>query len=354
MKLQKTNLLALSKKASRAIRPSLLAIRQCIKIEADGKTLSVSGMSNEMTIRAWMECEDENITTPFVCVVNAKLFVDILSALVSDEVELTLQADEVTIHGGRTTLDVKTFDEASWAELPEFHPEASLKLDPESILACAHALAKDKARGPIMDCFHIEVMEEGYRVTALDGFRIAQRMKNPAGAVIHDFIVNGEFLKEAIKLAGEEPLLETDDEKVRVTGPGVEISGQMTTGTYFNIDSLLSSKPKKAFKVDRKEFLDAINVASIMDNTLVFDMSKTNIKVSSRRDNGKTNAEIPVLDAVVDADQSVRIAFEANFLTEALQSIPDEEILLELLDAIHPVTIKNQSYLELVLPKKIK
>ena len=354
MKLQKNLLLSLSKKAARAIRPSLSAVRQCVKIEADGTVLSVTGMSNEMTIRAWMECEDDSITTPFVCVVNAKLFVYILSALVSDEVELTLQADEVIIHGGRTTLDVKTFDEASWAELPEFHPEASLKLDPESILSCAHALAKDKARGPIMDCFHIEVMEEGYRVTALDGFRIAQRMKNPAGAVIHDFIVNGEFLKEAIKLAGEEPLLETDDEKVRVTGPGIEISGQMTTGTYFNIDSLLSSKPKKTLKVDRKEFLDAINVAAIMDNTLVFDMSKTNIKVSSRRDNGKTNAEIPVLDALVDADQSVRIAFEADFLTEALQSIPDEEILLDLLDAIHPVTIKNQSYLELVLPKKIK
>lgn len=354
MKLQKNLLLSLSKKAARAIRPSLSAVRQCVKIEADGTVLSVTGMSNEMTIRAWMECEDDSITTPFVCVVNAKLFVDILSALVSDEVELTLQADEVTIHGGRTTLDVKTFDEASWAELPEFHPEASLKLDPESILSCAHALAKDKARGPIMDCFHIEVMEEGYRVTALDGFRIAQRMKNPAGAVIHDFIVNGDFMKEAIKLAGEEPLLETDDEKVRVTGPGIEISGQMTTGTYFNIDSLLSSKPKKTLKVDRKEFLDAINVAAIMDKTLVFDMSKTKIMLSSRRDNGKTNSEIPVLDAIVDDEKTIRVAIEADFLTESLQNIPEEEVCLEMTDAVHPITMKNDSYLELVLPKKIK
>ena len=127
-------LLELARKASKAIRPSITPIKESLKIEAANGKLQITGMSTEMVICAYDEIEDN---TSFTCVVNAKIFTDILNKMVSDTVELSLvksdsdEIDVLVIKGGISSLDIQTFDAASWSDLPKFTPKIKLKVNPK-------------------------------------------------------------------------------------------------------------------------------------------------------------------------------------------------------------------------------
>lgn len=349
-------LLELARKASKAIRPSITPIKESLKIEAvDGK-LQITGMSTEMVICAYDEIEDN---TSFTCVVTAKIFTDILNKMVSDTVELSLvksdsdEIDILVIKGGISSLNIQTFDAASWSDLPKFTPKIKLKVNPKYFQDCAHALSKSDDRGPIIECYHIEEMESGYKIVALDGFRISERISSPKGVVVNDFIINGEFIKTALSIAGDDITIETDDEKIRVSKPGISIYGQMTNGSYFNIKAFEAISSSTSLTLVREDLLDAIRVSAIMDDSLVFDTDCKTLKIGSRRDIGKSNSELPILSASGET-RSAHFALKANYIADALNSITDEYVTIELPEDLRAVFMKGEDYLEFILPRLIK
>lgn len=360
MIINRKELLETAKKAGKAIHtPNIQPIRECLKIEVNNGVLSITGSSTEVTIRAYCDI-DTNET--FECVVNARIFTDVLGRMVSDTVDLNLKADPksnddkltmLSIKGGKSKIDVLGFDVDSWAELPAFEPKVTLSIDNADFSACAHALAKNDATGPMMNCFHIEEMETGYRLTALDGFRISERFKEPSGAVKNDFIINGDFLKTALSIAGEDVVIETDDNKIRIRKEGIDIYGQMTNGVYFNTKAFEQTVGKTKLRVNREELLDIIRVSAIMDSTLVFQTDcKEKLTICSRRDIGTTDSDLSILETEGEV-QSLRFGMDARFIADALDSIKDEEVILELTNNISPIFMRGNDYLETVLPKKI-
>ena len=77
----------------------------------------------------------------------------------------------------------------------------------KSFLNCSHALAKKDEMNGLFGSYHIEVLENGLRVTALDGKRISICSAGE-GKVQYDFVVAGEFLKEAIALSDGKAYME--------------------------------------------------------------------------------------------------------------------------------------------------
>ena len=217
---------------------------------------------------------------------------------------------------------------------------------------CSHALAKSEARNGLLSSYHVEAFEDGYCLTATDSKRISVCCFG-SGKLKYDFAIDGEFLKEAVTLSGGEAFLETDTENVLVVGNDVELYAKTRSERYPNIQSLLASKKSTtAITVNRKDFLEALMVTTLMDNVIVIDISEQNVIMSNKPSvKGDSHTE---LSAVVEGKSNLRIGLEGSYMKDAIQALKGEKITLHFEHAKAPVYLEEGPQTELILPVIIR
>ena len=158
-------------------------------------------------------------------------------------------------------------------------------------------------------------------------------------------ILNGDNEKDVrIYYSKNHILFEIDD---------TVVVSRLIEGEYFRIDQMLSSDYETKVTVNKKEFLDCIDRASILirENDkkpiiLNIEDSKMSLKLNSSF--GTMNAEI----LIHKTGQDLMIGFNPKFLSDALRIIDDEEVTLYMMNAKSPCFIKDEeeNYIYLILP----
>ena len=127
----------------------------------------------------------------------------------------------------------------------------------------------------------------------------------------------------------------------------------MIEGEYFNIQQMLSSDYETKVTVNRKEFLNCIDRATL----LVKEGDKKPIIINITDDSMelKINSVIGSMNEDIDINKSgkdLMIGFNPKFLIDALKIIDDEEVDLYMVNPKAPCFIKNleESYIYLILP----
>ena len=199
--------------------------------------------------------------------------------------------------------------------------------------------------------YHIEVLENGLRVTALDGKRISICSAGE-GKVQYDFVVAGEFLKEAIALSDGKAYMETDGQSILVSGEGVEVFAKTRAESYPNIKNILNDrKSLTTMTVNRQEFLDAILVSTLLDKTVILDITEHGATLSNKPSiKGDSFIE---LSALIKGP-SIRIGLNGSYLKDSLQVLKNDDITLHFSHAKAPVFIEEEHQMELILPVQIQ
>lgn len=213
---------------------------------------------------------------------------------------------------------------------------------------------------PMMSTIHVEIYSDGgFQITALDGKRYS--IRNTAGreaGLDGDFLVYGRELNEALKLIGDDEVtiyIPTDKNFIRLKGDDVDIQISLFAGEYYNLDSLRSAKLPLRLAVDRKEMLRALELSRLVSGEALVDFASDRVTVSGRSVSGESVMEIPARSRGLEDGRTIRTAFKALMLMEALESIDSDLVTIHFKDAMNQFCITDgRNAIEMCLPVRRK
>ena len=203
-----------------------------------------------------------------------------------------------------------------------------------------------------------EVNENQLKVVSLDGHRISIRnvtLKDCYESI--KVIVPGKTLSEVSKiLSGDnekEVLIYFSQNHILFAFDDTIVISRLIEGEYFRISQMLSSDYETKVTVNKREFLDAIERATILirendKKPLIINIQDENMQLKLNSSFGSMNADI----LIHKTGKDIMIGFNPKFLIDALRAIDDEEIHIYLMNPKSPCFIKDdeEQYIYLILP----
>ena len=131
------------------------------------------------------------------------------------------------------------------------------------------------------------------------------------------------------------------------------VVSRLIEGNYFRIEQMLSSDYETKVTINKKEFLDCIERATILirendKKPLILNVGDNTMELKLNSSFGSMNAEV----LIHKSGKDIMIGFNPKFLIDALRIIDDEEIDLYMMNPKSPCFIKDaeEQYIYLILP----
>ena len=203
-----------------------------------------------------------------------------------------------------------------------------------------------------------EINGSELKVVALDGHRIAIRkidLKDNYNT--QKVIVPGKTLNDISKiLSGEADkdvnIYFTKNHIVFEFDNTVVVS-RLIEGEYFRIEQMLSNDYETKFSINKREFIECIDRATLLvkegdKKPIVINIKDGTMELKISSYMGSMNEEIDIEKEGKD----ILIGFNPKFLLDALRVIEDETVNIYMMNSKAPCFIKNdeENYIYLVLP----
>lgn len=336
-----------------------MPILECILIDATTDIIKLT--ANDMELGIQTEIAGEIIDRGMIAI-DAKIFSEIVRKLPDNEVSIeTDDKLQTTIVCEKAKFDISGKPGEEFAYLPIIEKDDSITISQftlkEVIRQTIFSIA-DSESNKLMTGELFEIKDNVLRVASLDGHRISIRKIELKDQVSdYKMVVPGKTLIEISKiLSGEaESMVDisyTNNHIVFEFDNTIVVS-RLIEGEYFKIDQMLSSDYDTRVRINKKEFLNCIDRATLLikegdKKPIIIDIQDEVMELKIKSQIGSMNEEIMISKDGKD----LLIGFNPKFLIDALRVIDDEEVTLYLMNAKAPCFIKDEaeSYIYLILP----
>ena len=357
----KQNLLNGVQIVSKAVpNKTTMTILECILIDTTSGKIKLTANDTELGIETVIDGE---IIEKGMIALDAKLLSEIVRKLPDSDV--TIENDEssfktiITCEKSNFNIIGKSGDEFSY--LPVIEREDSIVISQfalkEVILQTIFSIANNE-NNKQMTGELFEIKDNVLKVVSLDGHRISLRkieMKNSYED--KKVIVPGKTLSEISKIisgdADKDVNIYFTPKHILFEFDNTLVVSRLIEGEYFKIDQMLSSDYETKVKINKKEFLDCIDRATLPVKE--GDKKPIIIHITDGKMELKINSVLGSMNEDIDIEKSgkdIMIGFNPKFLIDALKVIDDELIDIYLVNSKAPCFIKNEeeSYIYLILP----
>ncbi len=338
-----------------------MSILECILIDASDQDIKLTGNDMELGIETKVE---GTILEKGKIALDAKLFSEIIRKLSSPDSIITIESDpnlNTIISCENSVFHIQGRDGEEFSYLPYIEKDHYICLSQftlkEIIRQTLFSISPNDSN-KMMTGELFEVNENELKVVSLDGHRISIRTIHLKDNYEHyKVIVPGKTLNEISKiLTGDnekEILIYFSQNHILFEFDNTIVVSRLIEGEYFRINQMLSSDYETKLKVNKKEFLDCIERATILirendKKPLILNIMDHTMQLKLNSSFGSMNVEIMIHKTGND----IMIGFNPKFLIDALKVIDDEEIDLYMLNPKSPCFIRNEeeSYIYLILP----
>ena len=336
-----------------------MTILECILVDCTQGCIKLTANDMELGIETIVE---GTIEEPGVIALDAKIFLEIVRKLPDNDI--TILSDNsyqtlITCEKAKFNIAGKCGDD--FAYLPEIERSNSIVVSQftlkEVIRQTIFSIA-DNDNNRLMTGELFEINGDELKVVSLDGHRISiRKIQLKDTYEPQKVVIPGKTLNEVSKiLSGETEkdvsLFFTDNQVVFEFDQTTVVS-RLIEGEYFRIDQMLSSDYETKVTVNKKEFLDCIDRASILirendKKPIIINITDHSMELKMNSSFGSMNAEVMIHKNGKD----IMIGFNPKFLMDALRIIDDEEVDLYMMNPKSPCFIKDaeETYIYLILP----
>lgn len=356
----KLNLLKSVNISLRAIpSKTTMPILECILIEATQNEIKFTSNDMEMGIETKVEGE---VIEKGTIALDARIFSDIIRKLPDNDVVISTDDNlNTTIICEKAKFTIPGKSGEDFAYIPFIEKSESIVISQftlkEIIRQTIFSIAANE-NNKLMTGELFQVYDNILKVVSLDGHRIAIRKielrENYADKKV---IVPGKTLNEISKiLSGETEdsvsIYFTENHIIFEFDQTVVVS-RLIEGEFFRIDQMLSSDYETKIKINKKEFLNCIDRATLLVKE--GDKKPIIVNITDGFMELKINSQLGSMNEDIDIEKEgkdILIGFNPKFLIDALKVIDDETIEIYLVNSKAPCFIKdqNESYIYLVLP----
>lgn len=356
----KTNLLNGVQIVSKAVpSKTTMSILECVLVDARRNDITLTANDMELGIETKIE---GTILEKGMIALDAKIFLEIVRKLPDNDI--TIETDEsfkttITCEKAKFNIIGKSGEDFSY--LPSIERIDSIMLSQftlkEVIRQTIFSIA-DNDNNKLMTGELFEIKEDNLKVVSLDGHRISIRnikLKNFYQG--RKVIVPGKTLNEISKILSGD----TDkDVSIFFTNKHIVfefdrtvVVSRLIEGEYFNIAQMLSSDYETKIKINKKEFLNCIDRATLLvkegdKKPIIINITNTFMEL-------KMNSFVGSMNETIDIEKEgkdILIGFNPKFLIDALKVIDDEIVTIYYVNPKAPCFIKDneERYIYLILP----
>lgn len=336
-----------------------MPILECILIDATTDIIKFTANDMELGIQTEIKGDIEERG---MIAIDAKIFSEIVRKLPENDVTITTDENlQTTIVCEKAKFDISGKPGEEFSYLPAIEKEDSIEISQftlKDVIRQTIFSISDSENNKMMTGELFEIKNNMLRVVSLDGHRISIRRINLKDDVNDNkLIVPGKTLIEVSKvLSGEaESMVDISYTKNHIVFEFDEttVVSRLIEGEYFRIEQMLSNDYETKVTVNKKEFLNCIDRATLLikegdKKPIIIQVNdgEMNLKITSGV--GSMNEEI----VIEKEGKDILIGFNPKFLIDALRVIDDENITLYMVNPKAPCFIRNeeQSYIYLILP----
>ncbi len=336
-----------------------MPILECILIDAS--TSEIKFTSNDMELAIETKVRGI-IQEKGIIALNAKIFSDIIRKLPDNDVVIQTDANlNTTITCEKAKFTIPGQSGEDFAYLPIIEKNENIQLSQFTLKEVIHqtlfSIAANE-NNKLMTGELFEIAGNMLKVVSLDGHRISIRKIE----LKHEYhkkkvVVPGKTLNEISKILSGE----VDDmvdiffstNHIMFEFDDTVVVSRLIEGEYFRIDQMLSSDYQTKITINKREFLDSIDRATLFvkesdKKPIIIDITDDSIRLNINSQIGSMNEEIDIEKIGKD----IMIGFNPKFLIDALRVIDDENVSIYLVNPKAPCFIKDEkeSYIYLILP----
>ncbi|MBO5165256.1 MAG: DNA polymerase III subunit beta [Lachnospiraceae bacterium] len=356
----KSNLLSGVQIVSKAVpNKTTMSILECILIDSNNGEIKLTANDMELGIETIIEGD---IVEKGMIALDAKIFLEIVRKL--PDSDITIETDSnykttITCEKAKFNIIGKSGEDFSY--LPIIEREDSIIVSQftlkEVVRQTIFSIA-DNDNNKLMTGELFDINGSELKVVSLDGHRISIRKIDLKDSYEpKKVVVPGKTLNEVSKILSGD----TDkDVSIFFTPKHIVFEFDNTTvvsrlieGEYFKIDQMLSSDYETKVRINKKEFLNCIDRATLLIKE--GDKKPIIINITDGSMELKMNSIVGSMNEDIDIEKSgkdMMIGFNPKFLIDALRVIDDEEIDIYLVNPKAPCFIKQaeEKYIYLILP----
>lgn len=342
-------------------KTTTLPILKGIKMEAKNNNLELTSTNLEFTIETKVPCD---VIEEGACVLNGKIFSDIISKLPDAEVIIRVENNRALIKAESTKFDILTENAIEFPTPPKVDEGLEVEIGKdalqEGIKKVVIATADDEFR-PVLTGSKMEIDNGTLVLVAIDGYRLAYKKTNvdykgKVSAIIPKVALN-EISRLIVDI--ETVSVAIGDNLASFQIGDTKISTRLLEGEFVNYKQIIKDSFNTKVKVNTKELLDALERATILskagkNNLVIFDIGEGEFILTANSDIGKVREKVTILE---EEGESIKIGFNSKFVIDGLRSITSEEINLYFDSSVTPAIIREvgneDNYLYLILPVRI-
>ena len=339
-----------------------MPILECILIDASDNQIKLTANDMELGIETIV---DGHIEEKGMVALDAKIFYEIIRRLPDNDI--TIRTDDkysATITCEKAKFNIPGKSGEDFAYLPMIEKDEPLTISQytlkEMIRQTIFSIAVNE-NNKLMTGELFEIKDNCLKVVSLDGHRIAIR-KMPLKREYSDrkVVVPGKTLSEVSKILSGE----VDDQvsiyftknHILFEFDQTMVVSRLIEGEYFRIDQMLSSDYETKLKINKKEFMDCIDRATLLvrevdKKPIIINITDNDMELRIDSTMGSMNEEIDIEKEGKD----IMIGFNPKFLIDALRVIDDETVTIYLVNPKAPCFIRDdeENYTYLILPVNI-
>ena len=300
--------------------------------------------------------------------VQAKKFTEIVRALGSPEVRLTLlEGQNLTIESGRSRFRIRGLEAESFPTLPKVESneeiEIPLPVFRQMISKVIFAISTEESRFQLNGAL-LKVGAPGLTMVATDGHRLAlvetdHEAKNVPG-LADGVLVPRKALQELMRISGDGSVrYRRSEHHLSFTLGERELTSRILEGTFPDYERVIARDQEKRPVLDKKALQQAVQRVAILSGErargvlLRFSVDQLTISAANP-DVGEAEEQ---LECRYDGED-VQIGLNPDYIGHFLSAVESDEVRLELKDAESqcvgfPATEGSLSYLCVIMPMHV-
>jgi len=336
-----------------------MSILECILIQSYNNEIKLTANDMELGIETIIR---GNIIEEGKIALDSKIFSEIVRKLPDNDITIDIDNNYKTIitcEKSEFVIMGKSGEDFSYLPIVEKNDFMSIsQFTLKEIIRQTIFSISDNDNNKIMTGELFEINGNELKVVSLDGYRISIRKivlnKSYSSKKV---IVPGKTLSEIAKIISGDTDKEVNifftDKHIVFEFNNTVVVSRLIEGEYFKINQMLSNDYETKILINKKEFLNCIDRATLLikegdKKPIIINITDNSMELKINSTVGSMNENIDISKKGKD----ILIGFNPKFLMDALRVIDDENINIYLVNPKAPCFIKNEdeSYVYLILP----
>ncbi|WP_062238051.1 DNA polymerase III subunit beta [Fictibacillus sp. FJAT-27399] len=344
-----------------------------IKMDVHSEGMTLTGSDSDISIERLIPMEENGtvnleVQKPGSIVLQARYFSEIVKKLPNDTVEIEVgERFETKLRSGASEFSLVGLDPEEYPRLPQIEEQNVFSIQGDLlrqiIRQTVFAVSTSETR-PILTGVNIKLEDGVLSCVATDSHRLALRTarieSNTEELSFQNVVIPGKSLNELSKIVEESSelvqIVVTDNQVLFKTKNTLFFS-RLLDGNYPDTSKLLPSESKTTLGLSTKDFLQAIDRASLLAregrNNVVklATLDNQTIEISSNSPEIGKVYENVITESM--EGEELKISFNAKYMIDALKAMDCTEIKVLFTGAMRPFLItpvENETVKQLILP----